>query len=384
MTGGMAAMLLGMLGKSHDPAAMNQVFSMINDPANDGQLLDNSAALVGGPTDTPMSMLGGRFLSNIFGTRGSAVNDALAKSSGMRIGSISTLLQIAAPLVLSVIGKRVRDTGLNASSLGRLLQDERDSIQRSAPPGVYNALGVEQRTSPPLADYEVPKHEVPRADQTPIRTQPREPESTGRSWFWPAAATVAALALLWGMWPRHREPEITFRDTSRTAVSGGEVAAPIAPPVTMGIARVMLPGGDSLDVGEASNEGMIVGFLRDPAKSPDKTSWFVLDRMQFETNSATLKPESQAQIQNVAKILKAYPQASVKIGGYTDNVGSEAANKKLSQERAQSARKAIIAAGIPSSRVAAEGYGSAHPLADNSTDAGRAQNRRIALLITKK
>ena len=74
----------------------------------------------------------------------------------------------------------------------------------------------------------------------------------------------------------------------------------------------------------------------------------------------------------------------MKVGGYTDNVGSEAANRKLSRERAQSARRAIIVAGIPASRVSAEGYGSAHPLADNSTEEGRAQNRRTSLLITKK
>jgi outer membrane protein OmpA-like peptidoglycan-associated protein len=224
---------------------------------------------------------------------------------------------------------------------------------------------------------------MPRADQAPVRTQAREPESTGRSWFWPAAATVAALALLWGMWPRHRQTEVTFQDTSRTAISGGEVVAPVAPPVTVGIARVVLPSGDSLDVGEASNEGMIVGFLRDPAKSPDKTSWFVLDRMQFENNSANLMPQSQTQVQNVAKILKAYPKASVKIAGYSDNVGNESANRKLAKDRAESARKAIIAAGVPSSRVSAEAYSSARPSGDTSM-AGPAQNRNVALLITKK
>lgn len=382
LNGGMSSMLLGMLGKSNDPAAMNQMFGMISDSANDGQLIDNPASLVGADANSPMSLLSGRFLSSIFGTRGSAVNDAVAKASGLPGGSISSLLQIAAPLVLSFLGRRARADNLDASSLGRLLQDERDSIQRAAPAGVASALGVEPRTAPPLADHEIPKHHVPRADQIPEPTPARAPESTGRRWLWPAVAVAVAL-LLWGVRSsRHRQPEVAFVDTSRTV--GGEVVAPIAPPVTVGIARIVLPSGDSLDVGEASNEGTIVGFLRDPAKSPDKTSWFVLDRMQFETNSATLKPESQTQIQNVAKILKAYPQASVKIGGYTDNVGSEAANRKLSQKRAQSTRRAIIVAGVPAARVSAEGYGSAHPLADNSTEEGRAKNRRTSLLITKK
>ena len=136
LNGGMSSMLLGMLGKSNDPAAMNRMFGMISDSANDEQLIDSSASLAGVDANSPMSLLGGRFLSEIFGTHGSAVNDALAKASGLRIGSIPSLLQIAAPLMLSYLERRVHTANLDASSLGRLLQDERDSIERAAPAGV--------------------------------------------------------------------------------------------------------------------------------------------------------------------------------------------------------------------------------------------------------
>ena len=83
-------------------------------------------------------------------------------------------------------------------------------------------------------------------------------------------------------------------------------------------------------------------------------------------------------------ILKAYPAAHVKIGGYTDNSGNPDANKQLSQARAESVRDELQKQGIDSSRVEAEGYGDQHPAADNNTAAGRAKNRRVAILVTQK
>jgi len=74
----------------------------------------------------------------------------------------------------------------------------------------------------------------------------------------------------------------------------------------------------------------------------------------------------------------------VKIGGYTDNVGSAASNLALSQERADSVRSQLVSMGVDADRLTAEGYGEEHPVGDNSTDAGRAMNRRISMLVTQK
>ena len=74
---------------------------------------------------------------------------------------------------------------------------------------------------------------------------------------------------------------------------------------------------------------------------------------------------------------------AVKIGGYTDNTGDPQANLKLSQDRAVAVESAIVALGIADERVAAEGYGEQHPVADNSTEGAR-RNRRIALRVTAK
>jgi outer membrane protein OmpA-like peptidoglycan-associated protein len=113
-------------------------------------------------------------------------------------------------------------------------------------------------------------------------------------------------------------------------------------------------------------------------------TWFDFDRLLFDTNAATLEPSSQEQLQNVANILKAYPNVHVRIGGYTDDQGDAAANLKLSQDRADNVMQQIVALGIDPTRMDAKGYGEDHPVADNSTEAGRAQNRRISLRVTQK
>jgi OOP family OmpA-OmpF porin len=104
----------------------------------------------------------------------------------------------------------------------------------------------------------------------------------------------------------------------------------------------------------------------------------------FQTGQATLEPSSQEQLNNVAAILKAYPNVHLKIGGYTDNTGDPAANQTLSEARAKNVMDALVAAGIDPSRLESKGYGDQYPVGDNSTDAGRAQNRRIAMLVTQK
>ena len=106
--------------------------------------------------------------------------------------------------------------------------------------------------------------------------------------------------------------------------------------------------------------------------------------MEFDTGAATLKDSSQEQLSNVAEIMKAYPQVSLKLGGYTDNTGNPQQNQQLTQERATSAMNQIVAFGIDPARLTAEGYGDQHPVADNGTAEGRQHNRRIDINVTAK
>ncbi|MDN3606973.1 sodium-translocating pyrophosphatase [Kaistella yonginensis] len=114
----------------------------------------------------------------------------------------------------------------------------------------------------------------------------------------------------------------------------------------------------------------------------DQSTWFTLENLYFQTGSSDLKPGSQEQINNLAEILNAYPNAKVKLGGYTDNTGSDESNLKLSSLRAQEAKLKLIELGIGSDRIETEGYGSQHPVcAANDTEECKAQNRRIDVRV---
>lgn len=144
--------------------------------------------------------------------------------------------------------------------------------------------------------------------------------------------------------------------------------------------RILSTGSEIKGAGTGVESGL-VGFL-ESGKPADKTTWFNFDRVTFETGSATLDAvSSEEQLNNLAEVLKAYPQVRLKIGGYTDNTGDAAANKKLSDERAKAVTAALVAKGIAAERLEAEGYGSDHAVAPNDTEEGRAQNRRMALRV---
>ncbi len=102
--------------------------------------------------------------------------------------------------------------------------------------------------------------------------------------------------------------------------------------------------------------------------------------INFDTAKATITPDSQPIVDQITAMMKANPSLQLSVEGNTDNVGTAQSNKTLSQARAQAVVTAVSGAGVAASRMAAVGHGQDNPIADNSTDAGRAQNRRVDLV----
>lgn len=152
--------------------------------------------------------------------------------------------------------------------------------------------------------------------------------------------------------------------------------------------EITLPDGSKMSVGENSTENKLFTMLNDAnfAVSDDKTQgWVTLDRVYFATGKSELTVNSEAQVANIITLLKAFPSATIKAGGYTDNTGDAAVNQTVSTERAKSVAGKIIAGGVDASRVESEGYGAQHFICPaNDSDECKAQNRRVDVRITKK
>ena len=102
----------------------------------------------------------------------------------------------------------------------------------------------------------------------------------------------------------------------------------------------------------------------------------------FDTGKYTLKPITQISLAKVSGILQAYPGLKLQVEGYTDSVGSDEYNQKLSENRADAVRNFLLTQGVQEANITSTGYGKAKPVADNATAQGRAQNRRVQLVVS--
>ena len=102
----------------------------------------------------------------------------------------------------------------------------------------------------------------------------------------------------------------------------------------------------------------------------------------FGFNQYNLKPDAREKLAKVSGILLSYPNLKLQVEGYTDNIGSDQYNQKLSEERADSVRDYLVTQGVGQTNISAAGYGKSDPVADNSTSSGRAENRRVQLVVS--
>ena len=107
-----------------------------------------------------------------------------------------------------------------------------------------------------------------------------------------------------------------------------------------------------------------------------------LSDVLFDTGKYTLKPNTQVALARIAGIFQSYPGLKIQVEGYTDSVGSDELNQKLSENRASTTKDFLIKQGVSLDNISAAGYGKSDPVADNSTAAGRAQNRRVNLVVS--
>jgi len=147
---------------------------------------------------------------------------------------------------------------------------------------------------------------------------------------------------------------------------------------------------DSTEITAYKNgiENQLVLYImsKEPQDSISRSRWFDFDNLNFKTGSAEITDSSMHQVENIAAILKAYPQVKIKIGGYTDKTGDEKLNMQLSQARADAVVAALKKAGANAEQlVGAEGYGSQFAkAAADAPDSAKQKDRRISVNVKAK
>lgn len=131
----------------------------------------------------------------------------------------------------------------------------------------------------------------------------------------------------------------------------------------------------ALEEGQSYSEPFVVNIQYEAPKN------FTLDNVFFDVGKATLTPASYKELQELFEYLKWKEEVRIEIAGHTDNVGKDADNLKLSQQRADAVRNYLIKKGIAAARLTAKGYGAAVPVADNSTAEGKQKNRRTEVKV---
>lgn len=109
-----------------------------------------------------------------------------------------------------------------------------------------------------------------------------------------------------------------------------------------------------------------------------------LNNIFFDFAKATLRSESHSELNRIIPYFKQYPNLKIELAGHTDAVGSDNANQKLSEDRANSVRNYLLSQGVPAAQIIAKGYGESKPVATNDTDEGRQKNRRVEFIILSK
>jgi outer membrane protein OmpA-like peptidoglycan-associated protein len=383
MGGILPTVLSGLASKASTSEGAAEVASMAGDTHSSG-LLGNIGSFFGGGD---LLSKGGDLIKGLFGGKLGGIVDAVAGFAGIKSGSITSLMSMAAPIALGALGKHSADNNLGASGISSLLSAGKSSWASLLPAGLGSMLGLGGATNMSSV-RETASTATNYATDTVDRAS-----GGGMKWLLPLLLLGALGFLGWyllkggGCGKKPVEGSTTTpsadtttkpKDTTTTAVMpGGKESM-----------KVKLADGTEIEAFKGGIESQLVAFLDDKAAMIDtaKGNWYDFDNLNFKLGKSDLTDSSMVQIKNIAAILKAYPAVKMKIGGYTDASGNADSNLKLSQARADAVMAAIKAAGGAASQLTkAEGYGSKFAKEPaTASDEARRKDRRTAVKIVAK
>ncbi|MDR2238491.1 MAG: DUF937 domain-containing protein [Chryseobacterium sp.] len=400
--GGLLPAVVGGLANNADNPG---VLDAISSPSSSG-ILGN---LLGGASSNPMIS---SILTAIFGDKVSGIINSISTFAGISNNTSSSLLNLVTGATVGSIGKYAADNNLDKSGISSLLNDQKGIVSSLLPAGLSLAsLNIgdwakgykfdNDNDAIRTAATEEPKIEVTRST-TPTGTNPdrnNNNEGGGSIWKWllPLLLLIAAGYFLWKQCEK-KQTTTTTTTTDSTGSSTDSSAAVTPPDTSTTTAAPAAKTDEDIDLNgvmlkgyKGGMEDQMIAFLKSGGykNAADdaalKDTWYNFDHVNFKIGKSNeLEAGSQGQLDNLVAILKAFPEAKIKIGGYTDKTGNEAANVKLSKERAEYIKAALAKAGVGAQVLEADGYGSKFATVDaKASDAERAADRKMAVRFAK-
>lgn len=378
------SVLLGLLnnsGSSSFGSIIDLIKNFFSNPSDIASLLSS-----GGNADGGLLSKAGDLVKDIFGDKLGSVVSGISNYSGLKPESVNSLLATAAPATLATINAQPGADTSTTSGWLSVLNNLKPSLLAAIPAGLsLGSLGLGHLN---IADKvssvtETVKAHIPHVETPTSDHSPKKP-----SWSWVRIlVTVAILALLYWLLSKacNKENGTTETIHDTTTVSGGHDTTNVVETVKESI-KVELPNGTVLDAYKGGIEDKLVSFLKSDYKALGadslKNIWFDFDNLNFETASAKITAESKKQIDNIVAILKAFPAAKIKIGGYTDKTGDEKNNIKLSGDRANSVKSTLSTEGVGTQVTGADGYGSKFAkFPADAPDTDKVKDRHVSVSV---
>lgn len=405
------AVVGGLANNANNPGVVDAITK-----ASSSGILGN---LLGGSSSNPIIT---NLLTTLFGDKVGGLVNSIASFSGISNNSAGSLLNLVTGATVGTVGKYAADNNLGASGISSLLNDQKGIISSLLPAGLSLAsfgLGAENwfgqaketvssvtstakdNISEGVATARENVSEGAREIREQFNNNNNNNQGGGSIWKWllPLLLLIAAGYFLWKQCEKKQTTTTTTTtDSTGTAASGVDSSATTAPSTSTSTATPATRTDENIDLNgvmlkgyKGGMEDQMIAFLKSDGyknaadDSALKDKWYDFDHVNFKMGSSTeLEAGSQGQLDNLVAILKAFPDAKIKIGGYTDKTGNEASNVKLSQARADFIKAALAKAGVGAQVIGAEGYGSKFATVDaKASDAERASDRKMSVRFSK-
>jgi outer membrane protein OmpA-like peptidoglycan-associated protein len=271
-------------------------------------------------------------VQNIFGTNLTSTVQKLEAITGLGVHNIVKMMDVAAPVFMGVLGSKVKYEKTGSLGIMHFLSDQKTAMSGFT----SHVSSATDHAHEKFKSLTLPKQEIP----------------------WRTILLVALFLLIGYFWwmaaNRVPVPPIATTETGTT------------------VARIM----------RAAPIRELDKFLAEGTNA-DVPKHFQFERLRFVSGEVGIARGSEPELDRIAMAMKANPAAEIRIEGFTDNVGPEVRNIKLSLTRAQHVKDQIVLRGVDASRILAYGYGPLNPVANNAMVHGRAANNRVELVVTR-